>query len=116
MVSNHCHAYDQVGFVPTTEKLEEIKTEHFHIIFQESLRSAVPYIAEQCEEAYHTLTPIFGWYPQERIEVLFLDAFDTHNGWATCIPPQSDNGIRGRGGAGLNHFSAGQLPAKNRVP
>ena len=86
MVSNHCHAYNQTGFVPTTEKLEETKTEHFHIIFQESLRSAVPYLAEQCEEAYHTLTPIFGWYPQEKIEVLFLDAFDTHNGWATCIP------------------------------
>ncbi len=32
MVSNHCHAYNQAGFVPTTEKLEETKTEHFHII------------------------------------------------------------------------------------
>ena len=85
-VANDCEAYHQVGFVPTTEKLEETKTEHFHIIFQESLRSAVPYLAEQCEEAYRTLTPIFGWYPQEEIEVLFIDAFDTHNGWATTIP------------------------------
>ncbi|NVM22980.1 MAG: PD40 domain-containing protein, partial [Desulfobacterales bacterium] len=86
MASNHCYAYYQAGFVPTTEKLEETKTEHFHIIFQESLRSAVPYLAEQCEEAYRTLTPIFGWYPQEEIKVLFLDAFDTHNGLATCMP------------------------------
>ena len=86
LASSDIHAYEQPAFVPITEKLQETKTEHFHIIFQESLRSAVPYLSEQCEEAYQTLTPIFGWYPQERIEVLFVDAFDTHNGWATTIP------------------------------
>ncbi len=86
LTSSDVNAYEQAAFVPITEKLMETKTEHFRIIFQESLRSAVPYVAEQCEEAYQTLTPIFRWYPQEEIEVLFVDAFDTHNGWATVIP------------------------------
>ena len=85
-VSDDGHAYELPTYVPTTEKLEETGTAHFHIIFQESLRCAVPYLARQCEEAYQTLTPIFGWCPEEKVEVLFLDAFDTHNGWATPIP------------------------------
>ena len=86
LMSSDVQAYELPALVPTTEKLKETKTEHFQIIFQESLRSAVPYLVEQCEEAYQILTPIFGWYPKERIEVLFIDAFDTHNGWATTIP------------------------------
>ncbi|NVM22995.1 MAG: PD40 domain-containing protein [Desulfobacterales bacterium] len=85
-VSTHGHAFEPQASMPTAEKSGETTTEHFHIIFQEPLRDAVPYLAEQCEEAYETLTPIFEWYPQEKTEVLFIDAFDTHNGWATSIP------------------------------
>lgn len=84
--TSHVHAFEAPAFMPSTERLEETKTEHFHIIFQESLQDAVPYLAAQCEQAYQDLTPVFGWYPERKIEVLFIDAFDTHNGWATTMP------------------------------
>jgi len=70
-------------YMPTTEKLETIETPHFRIIYQESLVEAAPCLAEYCEEAYSVLTKIFGWEPQGKIDILFMDASDTHNAWAT---------------------------------
>ena len=74
------------ALMPVSERLFETETEHFYIIFQESLQGAVPYIALHCEDAYKTLTGIFNWRPAEKIEVLFADSMDTHNGWGTAIP------------------------------
>ena len=72
--------------MPTKEKLQTIETPHFRVIYQASLEEAAPIIAEYSEEAYLVLTTIFEWIPEGKIDVLFVDAYDTHNGWATPLP------------------------------
>lgn len=81
----YASAFD-LSLMPPGESLKELQTEHFHIIFQESLEPVIPYLSKECEVAYTSLTSIFQWYPGEKIVLLFIDAFDTHNGWATAIP------------------------------
>jgi hypothetical protein len=76
----------KVPNVPTKEKLHIIETPHFRVIYQNSLAEAAPVIAEYSEEAYSVLTSIFEWIPEGKIDVLFVDAYDTHNGWATPLP------------------------------
>lgn len=71
---------------PTSEDLKTFNTEHFRVIYQTPLESAVPMIAQYCEEAYVTLEQVFRWTPEGRIDVMFLDSIDTHNGWATTVP------------------------------
>jgi hypothetical protein len=56
------------------------------VIYQVPLEESAPRIAEYCEEAFSVLTRVFKWTPEGKIDVLFVDAFDTHNGWATVLP------------------------------
>jgi Tol biopolymer transport system component len=81
----YAHAKEDLIPVPPGLHLKEIDTEHFRILYQASLESTVPYIADQCEQAFAQLSSIFQWHPQKRIAVLFTDTVDTHNGWSTVI-------------------------------
>ena len=75
-----------IGIMPTREKLFTLVTPHFRIIYQEPLADAAPRMARYAEEAYAILTEVYAWAPQEKIDLLFVDSLDTHNGWATAIP------------------------------
>ncbi|MFH2001436.1 MAG: hypothetical protein ABIK28_17265 [Planctomycetota bacterium] len=70
----------------TDEALKTFSTEHFRIIYQEPLAGSAPMIAGYCEEAFGALTRVFRWTPEGRIDILFMDSADTHNGWATVVP------------------------------
>lgn len=85
MIFSTPYAYEAPN-VPTQEKLYTFETPHFRIIYQESLAEAAPLIAEYSEEAFSVLTHVFGWLPEGKIDVLFVDGLDTHNGWATSVP------------------------------
>ncbi|MBU0755249.1 MAG: hypothetical protein KJ645_08925 [Planctomycetes bacterium] len=76
----------QMRTVPAAGELETFETPHFRFIHQKSLEEAAPVVAGYCEEAFDVLEQIFHWTPAGKIDVLFLDALDTHNGWATVIP------------------------------
>ncbi len=76
----------QIGAVPHTEKLLIADTPHFRIIHQKSLTDSVPLLARYAEEAYAVLTEIYRWRPRGRIDLLYVDSLDTHNGWATVVP------------------------------
>ena len=80
-----CWAYPGAS-IPSTEPLGRIETDHFTIIYQKSLSETAPEIARYSEEAYRDLVPVFGWAPREKTRLLFIDAYDAHNGWATPSP------------------------------
>ncbi|MFH1138947.1 MAG: hypothetical protein V1816_22945 [Pseudomonadota bacterium] len=71
---------------PSSEPLGRIETDHFTVIHQESLAETAPLVAAYCEEAYRVLVPVLGWAPREKTKVIYIDAHDTHNGWATPSP------------------------------
>lgn len=74
------------GLIPPGIHLQEFDTEHFRILYQDCLTHAVPYIAEQCEQALTRLSALMQWHPHAKIDVLFTDTLDTHNGWSMAIP------------------------------
>ncbi|MEJ2039864.1 MAG: hypothetical protein P8X55_13180, partial [Desulfosarcinaceae bacterium] len=76
----------EAALMPSTEKVRETGTAHFRILYQASLAGTVPILAQACEEAYFVLSRIVNWEPGDKITVLYIDAFDTHNGWAMATP------------------------------
>ena len=74
------------GLFPHNEDLLTTESKHFRFIFQESLKDRVPALMKDFEDAYAVLNPVLNWVPQEKVTVLFSDALDTHNGWATVYP------------------------------
>lgn len=78
------YAYES-ALMSSAEKTKEVNTNHFRIIYQESLADSVSILAQACEEAYFVLTQIVDWTPEEKTTVLYLDSYDTHNGWATAV-------------------------------
>ncbi|MFN2366130.1 MAG: hypothetical protein ABR523_06675 [Desulfurivibrionaceae bacterium] len=72
--------------VPVGEKLFTFATPHFRITYQEPLADSAPLIGGYAEEAYAALSEIFAWRPAGKIDILFVDSLDSHNGWATAIP------------------------------
>jgi hypothetical protein len=76
----------EVGSIPRGENLLVFETPHFRIIHQESLSDSTHLVAQYAEEAYIILTGIYRWKPRARIDFLYVDSLDTHNGWATVVP------------------------------
>jgi Tol biopolymer transport system component len=72
--------------VPVGEELFTFATPHFRITYQEPLADSAPLIGRYAEEAYAALSEIFAWSPAGKIDILFVDSLDSHNGWATAIP------------------------------
>ncbi len=79
------YAYE-AALMPSTEKVMEVESGHFRILYQQSLADTVPDLARACEEAYFILSRIVTWSPEGKITVLYLDAFDSHNGWSSVVP------------------------------
>jgi len=100
------HGYEPPN-VPVGEKLELIETDHFRIIYQESLTESAPVIASWFEEAYADLTPIFSWIPKGKTDVLYVDSYDIHNGWATPIPHNLISIYAGGSGQGTSIYQPG---------
>ncbi|MFC1856259.1 hypothetical protein ACFL2A_06935, partial [Thermodesulfobacteriota bacterium] len=70
----------------TIEDLETFETEHFEIVYQKPLKSSVKYIANEFEQSFKVLTSVFNWTPKGKIEVLYVDRMDDHNGSSSPIP------------------------------
>ncbi len=75
-----------IGAIPRTETLLTVQTPHYRIIYQEPLADSLPLLARYAEEAFAVLTEIYRWKPRGRIDLFYIDALDTHNGWATVVP------------------------------
>lgn len=78
------HGYEAAR-MPSTEPVMEVNTIHFRILYQQSLVDTVPDLVRACEEAWYVLNRIVAWTPADKITVLYLDAIDTHNGWADPV-------------------------------
>lgn len=74
------------AYMPTDDGLRRTESEHFVYIYQAALEDRIPKLVRDCEDAWELLTPIFQWTPREKPVVLFSDAHDVHNGWATVFP------------------------------
>lgn len=46
----------------------------------------MPRFVKTCEDAHEVLCPIFNWTPKGKTVVMYFDAEDVHNGWATAFP------------------------------
>ncbi|NQT91126.1 MAG: PD40 domain-containing protein [Lentisphaerae bacterium] len=74
------------GVAPIHSGLKRTESENFVYIFQESLAERMPRFVKTCEDAHEVLCPIFKWTPKEKTVVMYFDAEDVHNGWATAFP------------------------------
>ncbi|MBU1692605.1 MAG: hypothetical protein KKC51_01445, partial [Verrucomicrobia bacterium] len=86
--------------MPINERILRVESDHFIVLYQESLAERVPALVRECETARAVLAPIFRWAPREKVQVLFHDGWDEHNGWAYTYP-------RPR----LSFFAAGPSPS-----
>jgi Tol biopolymer transport system component len=43
-------------------------------------------VADICEEVHATLTPVVGWAPRARTQIIIADFYDYWNGWAAPFP------------------------------
>ncbi len=43
-------------------------------------------VADICEEVYATLTPVVGWAPRARTQIIIADFYDYSDGWAAPFP------------------------------
>ncbi|MBP7830462.1 MAG: PD40 domain-containing protein [Kiritimatiellae bacterium] len=91
--------------MPIGERVRRVESAHFVVYYQESLADRVPALVRECETAHAVLTPIFHWTPREKVQVLFHDGWDEHNGWAFTIPR-----------ARLSFFAAGPSPSSIYEP
>ena len=74
------------GVAPIHSGLKRTESDHFVYIFQESLTERMPRFVKTCEDAHEILCPIFNWTPKDKTVVMYFDAEDVHNGWATAFP------------------------------
>ena len=72
--------------MPIDQPIRRAESDHFVVLFQESLAHLVPDLVRECEMAHAVLSPIFRWTPREKTTVFFHDGSDEHNGWATTLP------------------------------
>ncbi len=79
------------------------QTEHFEYLIDTSKTEIIPYLTAQFERSYQKLTAYFGYQPDKRIHVLFLDEDDFSNGyafsaqgWVVIFLPQIDFDLRGK--------------------
>jgi Tol biopolymer transport system component len=69
-----------------------LETEHFAVHFscsdrlnEERARLAQE-LADICEYVYSIITPVTGWAPRTRVQVVVVDSYDEMNGWAVPFP------------------------------
>ncbi len=74
------------GAMPIHVPLQQTESAHFLYIYEQPLASHMPGLIQSCEDAYALLTPVFHWEPRQKTVIMFSDAMDTHNGWATVYP------------------------------
>ena len=91
--------------MPIGERILRAESAHFVVYYQESLAARVPALVRECEAAHAVLGPIFRWTPRDKVQVLFHDGWDEHNGWAFTIPR-----------ARLSFFAAGPSPSSIYEP
>lgn len=74
------------GVMPIHVHLKQSESEHFIYIYEKSLQNQIPGIIKDCEDAHSILSPTFNWVPKNKTIVMYSDAQDVHNGWATVYP------------------------------
>ena len=82
------------------QRWDSIATEHFDIHYHDGGRDVALHAAAVAEEALARLSPVLGWMPDERVQVVLRDESDGANGFATAsgydrltlltFPPEAD--------------------------
>jgi len=72
--------------MPVNVPLLTTQSEHFTYVYESDLADQMPTLVKSCEDAFATLVPVFHWQPRQKTIVMFSDAMDVHNGWATVYP------------------------------
>lgn len=65
---------------------KSIETEHFRISYYSGEEEVAKHIADLAEGIHARLTPVLGWEPRERTEIVLTDQTDSANGSATALP------------------------------
>ena len=81
----HSPVYAQ-GVMPVHVPLIQTESEHFIYIYEQPLKDRMSDLIKNCEDAHRLLSPVFNWTPKEKTIVMYSDAQDIHNGWATVYP------------------------------
>jgi Tol biopolymer transport system component len=69
-----------------------LETDHFDVHFSchgrpdSSGMELAREVADICEGVYATLTPVVGWAPRARTQIIIADFYDYWNGWAAPFP------------------------------
>jgi Tol biopolymer transport system component len=69
-----------------------VETDHFDVHFSSRGRpdssslGLAREVADVCEEVHATLTPVTGWAPRARTQIIIADFYDYSNGWAAPFP------------------------------
>ncbi len=69
-----------------------LETDHFAVHFSSPSRldddrtALAQEVADICEEVYTAVTPVAGWAPRSRVQVIIADFYDYLNGWAAPFP------------------------------
>jgi len=74
------------GVMPVGVPLMQTESEHFIYIYEQPLKDRMPDLIKSCEDAHRLLSPVFNWTPKKKTIVMYSDAQDIHNGWATVYP------------------------------
>lgn len=74
------------GVMPVQVPLKESASDNFIYIYEQSLEKRMPDLVKCCEDAHRILSPVFNWTPKDKTIVMYSDAQDIHNGWATVYP------------------------------
>jgi len=72
--------------MPVQVPLSRTESDHFIYIYEEPLQDQIPAIIRNCEDAHAILSPVLKWAPKNKTVVMYSDAQDVHNGWATVYP------------------------------
>jgi hypothetical protein len=63
-----------------------LTTEHFAVTTYDDGVPLARRAAALAEEAWELLTPVLGWTPEERVQIVLVDEFDSANGFAGASP------------------------------
>ena len=72
--------------MPIGVPLKQSESDHFVYIYEEPLDHKMSDLIKSCEDAHTILSPLFNWTPKHKTIVMYSDAQDIHNGWATVYP------------------------------
>lgn len=71
---------------PQAERWQTYTTPHFRVHFHQGVEPIAEDVAELCEAAHTLLSPLFGYSPRRRTDVVLLDASESANGSAGMFP------------------------------